>query len=105
MSEKDMSVFDAGVMYYIILKGGKIMTMISPQGYVDELENESYEELIKERDKLIREIRYFEKHREEIMNNDENYICPSPDVVYQWNLDVLGSLCVLISDKFNEKYE
>ena len=44
------------------------MTMMAPQSYVDDLEGESYEQMIKERDKLIREIRHFEKHREEIMN-------------------------------------
>ena len=81
------------------------MTMMAPQSYVDELEDESYETLIKERDKLIREIRHFEKHREEIMNSEEAQICPSPDVIYQWNLDALGFLCMSISRKFNEKYE
>ena len=81
------------------------MTMIAPQSYVEDLEDESYEELIKERDKLIREIRHFEKHRAEIMNSDEEIICPSPDVIYQWNLDALGLLCMSISKKFNEEYE
>ena len=81
------------------------MTMISPQGYVDELESDSYEELIKHRDKLIRKIRYFEKHREEIMDSNEEQLCPSPEVVYQMNLEYLGLLCSLISTKFNEKYE
>ena len=50
------------------------MTMMAPQSYVDDLEGESYEQMIKERDKLIREIRHFEKHREEIMNSEEVYI-------------------------------
>ncbi len=81
------------------------MTMMAPQSYVDDLEGESYEQMIKERDKLIREIRHFEKHREEIMNSEEAQICPSPDVIYQWNLDALGFLCMSISRKFNEKYE
>ena len=81
------------------------MTMMAPQSYVDDLEGESYEKIIKERDKLIREIRHFEKHREEIMNSEEAQICPSPDVIYQWNLDALGFLCMSISRKFNEKYE
>ena len=81
------------------------MTMISPQGFVDEFEDEPYEKLIKERDKLIREIRHFEKHRDEIMNSDEEVLCPSPDVVYQMNLEYLGSLCMLISKKFNEEFE
>ena len=81
------------------------MTMMAPQSYVDDLEGESYEKIIKERDKLIREIRHFEKHREEIMNSEEAYICPSPDVVYQMNLEYLGALCMLISKKFNEEFE
>ena len=81
------------------------MTMPAPQGYIDKLDGESYEGLIKERDKLIREIRHFEKHREEIMNSDEEPICPTPDVVYQWNLDALSLLCISIQQKFNEEYE
>jgi hypothetical protein len=81
------------------------MTMMAPQSYVDDLEGESYEKIIKERDKLIREIRHFEKHREEIMNSEEAYICPSPDTVYRWNLQALGFLCMLMSEKFNEDDE
>lgn len=79
--------------------------LTAPQSFVDELEDESYEKLIKERDKLIREIRYYEKHREQIMSSEEAQICPSPDVIYQWNLDALGFLCIAISRKFNEEYE
>ncbi len=81
------------------------MTMMAPQSYVDDLEGESYEKIIKERNKLIREIRHFEKHREEIMNSEEEYVCPGPDVVYQWDLNALALLCMSISRKFNEKYE
>ena len=79
--------------------------MPAPQSFVDEFEDEFYEKLIKERDKLIREIRHFEKHREEIMNSDGEFISPSPDVIYQWNLDALGYLCELMSEKFNEEFE
>ena len=32
------------------------MTMISPQSFVDEFDDESYATLLKERDKLIREL-------------------------------------------------
>ena len=73
----------------------------SPLSYIDELKNEPYEKLIKVRDRLIREIRHFEKHQEEIMNKEE-MLCPSPDVVHVWNLQVLGHLCTIMSDKFNE---
>ena len=81
------------------------MTMMAPQSYVDELESRSYEQMIKERNKLIREIRHFEKPREETMNSEEEYICPGPDVVYQWNLDALALLCMSISRKFNEEFK
>ena len=81
------------------------MTMPCPQSYIDELENAPYEKLIKERDKLIREIRYFEKHREEIMNSEKARICPSPDTVYWWNIEALGYLCTLMSGKLLETDE
>ena len=81
------------------------MTMPAPQSFVDEFEDESYEKLIKERDKLIREIRHFEKHKKEIMQNDIYQIHPSPDTVYWWNLKALGYLCKLMSEKFNEEFE
>ena len=77
--------------------------MISPEGYVDDLKNETYEKVLKERDKIIREIRYFEKHREEIMNSEECCISVSPDIVYLWNLKYLSLLCTLLYEKFNEK--
>lgn len=77
--------------------------MISPEGYVNDLKNETYEKVLKERYKIIREIRYFEKHREEIMNSEEIYITPSPEVVYQWNLECLSLLCTLLIDKLNEE--
>ncbi len=79
------------------------MTMISPQNYIEKQKDKSYEELVKERDRLIRDVRYFEKHIKELTEN----VCihPSPDVKYQVHLDYLGELCKLISDKFNERYE
>ena len=90
---------------YSTKKGVINMSMVDPQSYIEELKNESYEKLIKVRDKIIREIRHFEKHKEEIMQNDEYQICPSPDTVYWWNLMALGCLCELMSKKFNEEDE
>ena len=77
--------------------------MISPKTYIEEQKDKTYEELIKERDRLIKEVRYFEKHIEKEMK--VQYISPSPDVIYQWNLEYLSELCNLIQEKFNEKYE
>ena len=75
--------------------------MESPQSFIEEQKDKSYEELLKVRDELIVDILYFEKHYEEQMQ-DELCICPSPDLVYQFNLEYLGELCKLISEKFNE---
>lgn len=35
--------------------------MISPQGYVDELKNEPFEKLVKERERLYKELKKIEK--------------------------------------------
>lgn len=76
--------------------------MISPECFIMKYENKSYRELIKVRDKLIREIRHFEKCGDEI---SEEIICyPSPETVYRCNLEYLPKLCELISKKYNERY-
>ena len=77
--------------------------MISPKTYIKEQKDKTYEELIKERDRLIKEVRYFEKKKKKEMK--VQYISPSHDVIYQWNLECLSELCSLIQEKFNEKYE
>ena len=78
------------------------MTMPCPYGYFSDLENGPYEKLIKERDALISEIRYFEKHKDEIMKSDEAQICPSPDTIYWWNLIALGDLCLRMSKRLEK---
>ena len=74
--------------------------MISPQSYVDDLKEKIYEELIKEKDKLIKEIERFENNK---IADSEIYMDPSPEVVYQCNLLYLSELCKLVHDKFNKK--
>ena len=78
--------------------------MISPKGYIETVKDLSYEELLKERDSLLRRIRKFE--RDYRKNSDDLLLvarCPSPDVEYLCNLMYLAELCNLISDKFIEK--
>ena len=77
--------------------------MLSPESYVNTLKDNSYEELLKERDKLIRELRYFEKHREELTKEVE--ICPSPETEYYWGLHYLAELMKLIIEKYDELEE
>lgn len=76
--------------------------MISPESYIDELKNKTYKELIKEKNKLLKEISDFENNK---IADEEYNIDPSPDVIYQCNLLYLSKLCELIADKFNKEYE
>jgi hypothetical protein len=76
--------------------------MISPEGYIEMLEDKSYSGLLKKRDSLIRDIRKFENDRNRL--SDEYYIHPSPEVCYQMNLQYLGKLCELILAVYNREY-
>ncbi len=73
------------------------MSMISPQVYIAQYENEPYEKLLKVCDKLIRDIRYFEKHKNEYQ--DDFIISPSPYLQYQMNIEYLIVLLNLISNR------
>ncbi len=73
--------------------------MISPEGFIEMNKDKNYKELIKVRDELISDIRSFEA------DPDQNgFIDPSPEVVYQMNLQYLGKLCELIAEKYNQEY-
>jgi len=50
---------------------------------------------------LVEEIRAFEDHT---YNPELEMIHPSPEVVYQCNLEYLGKLCELIAEKYNQEY-
>lgn len=76
--------------------------MISPDGFIDEYRDKKYEELLPVRDELIEEIRAFENDTER--NGKEWMIHPSPEVRYQCNLEYLGKICELISEKYNQEY-
>ena len=75
--------------------------MISPEMFVDNYKNASYAELLKVRDELIDEIHAFENHS---YDPRLDYILPSPEVTYQCNLEYLGKLCELISEKYNQEF-
>ena len=74
--------------------------MISPDLYRDEKQTKTYEELIKEKDKLVKYIRDFEINK---IPMDDYLMNPSPEVIYQCNLEYLSELCILIKEKFNKK--
>ena len=73
--------------------------MISPKTFRGAFENATLDELIKERDKLIREIRRYEKGKIPI---DELCRDPSPEVVYMMNNLYLAELCTLIYEKHQD---
>ena len=56
--------------------------MISPKTFRRVLENATLEEIIKERDKLIREIRRYEKGK---IPEEDYFRDSSPEVVYRMN--------------------
>lgn len=74
------------------------MSMCSPESFLEDYKNKSYEELLEIRDNYLIDVKYFETHTKEIMGNDE--ICPSQDIVYWWNLKFLSGLFNLIYEKF-----
>lgn len=79
--------------------------MISPKGYIEQLKDADYPELIRQRDELIDRIREYE--RKEIAGDrsgSEWCIEPSPDVHYQMDLEYLGKLCAFMQEKYNEEY-
>ena len=70
--------------------------MIDSETFRKAFENATLEEIIKERDELIREIRRYEKGK----NSEEDYcVDPSPEVVYMMNNEYLAQLCYLIVEK------
>lgn len=75
--------------------------MISPEGYMEELREKSYRDLLSIREELLDEIRAFESRS---YDPELDMIKPSPEVIYQMNLEYLGKLCELISEKYNKEY-
>ncbi len=78
--------------------------MISSYSYRKEQEHKTYKELLNERKSLLEEIINFEKNIDKKTNEDIEIICPSPEVVYQCNLQYLSELCDLIAEKYNHEF-
>lgn len=77
--------------------------MQSPEIYIDDLKDKSYEELIKERDRLVLYIQAFEKD----ITKDFLIDCainPSPETAYQHYMLYLSKLLVFMHDKYNKEY-
>lgn len=70
------------------------MSMVSPDYFVEQYKDRSYEELLPVRDELIDEIRELEK-RNDVWGYPNN-------TKYQEDLEYLGKLCELVAEKFND---
>ena len=77
--------------------------MLSPETYLSEYENASYSELLKLKNELVQKIAEFESDFD--MKDSGWAWKPSPDVHYQWNLEVLGKVASMLQEAFNEEYE
>ena len=74
------------------------MSMISPETFIEHICNgKSYKELLKMRDELLEDIYAFENG--DIAPSDR-MICPSPEVIYQMDLEYLSALCMLIEETY-----
>ena len=76
--------------------------MIDSETFRKAFENATLEEIIKERDRLIREIRRYEKGK---IPEDDYMMEPSPETVYMMNNLYLAELCNLIYEKKKEADE
>lgn len=76
--------------------------MNDPESLKESLRHASLEEIIKERDRIIREIRKYEKGK---IPEEDFCMNPSPDVVYYCNLSYLSEICDLIQEKMHEEQE
>ena len=79
--------------------------MVSPGYYAEQWEKLSYLELIKERDRLIRFLRSFEKKEIAGDRSDPEWrYSPSPDVQYQVHFEYLAELCRIMQERYNSEY-
>lgn len=79
--------------------------MVSPVIYLESQKDKSYPELIRERDRMIRLIRKFEKKEAAGDRSDPAWnTYPRPDTQYQVTLDYLAELCRFMQEKYNREY-
>ena len=74
------------------------MSMISPEAFIKiECKGKTYKELLMIREELLESIYGFEKGR---ISEEARMISPSPEVIYQMDLEYLGLLCKLIAETY-----
>lgn len=89
-------------VWYNDLERRILYMLSSPDLFIEEHENDSYEELVKLKNELIREIDEFERTYHK---SDDVIFSPSPETYYQWNISVLEKLLPLLKESYRRKYE
>lgn len=79
--------------------------MISPETYAEQFKDASYEEMMEERDQLIRYLRKYEKlEKAGDRSGNEWMVHPQPVVRYQVYMEYLSVLLKIMRDRYNEEY-
>ena len=75
--------------------------MLSPEFAAEEHKNDTFDQLITERNSCFLELRELEKIVfDENRDSSEWDVYPGPDVRYQWSLEYMAELCKLLQDKY-----
>ena len=72
--------------------------MVSPDSYVSEFADKTYEEILAEKDRLVKEIKEYENKSQDL--EPPVFISPSPDTRYKVNLLYLAEICKLLEKKY-----
>ena len=73
------------------------MSMMSPETYRSMHKDDSWDELIAARNELVRHMREFESRRGTELTLDD-ITCPSPGLVYTFEIEYLREICELMSE-------
>ena len=75
--------------------------MLSPGFAAEEHKNDSFDQLIAERNSCFLELKELEKIVfDENRIDPEWNVHPGPDVRYQWSLEYMAELCKFMQDKY-----
>ncbi len=78
---------------------------MSPASYIERIKDDEYMELIEERERLLKFIRWYEEQDKAGDRSGEEWnYNPRPDVRYQAYLGHLSELCSLMQEKYNHDY-
>ena len=77
--------------------------MISPEAFIEEHRDESYEELLKLRNEMFNDMRDYEMKARN--GGVEVLMYPTPETMYRMDLEYFAKLCELIVEKYDQEHE